>query len=383
MYQSNVPRVTCPNCSRSVPDGEFCGACGAHLGSEFLRATHRPHSYAANPNEHVVHLSVVSTLFPHLPHRHTVPFEVGVGVTAILLTLLGLLRQTGPSIAVAAVAIPLLYLLYLYEVEVYEDEPVIVIGLTMVAGVAIGIPWAKFTGPIITRLLLENTTFGVVPGRLLLGAAVLPLVAQLLMLLGTIALYFRRRYDETLDGFTFGAAGALGFTMSSTVVNLWPELRHGTTSTAPVTTNVLDVLQQGLLLPVVNASLTGLIASAIWLNRGAIRRLRFHRWTSAIGTSVAIAVVLRVALGLVSVLAVDPIYSVVAYGFAAVAVLMWVRVALHHMLLSEAVDVSVGPDSVCTHCHRMVPRMAFCPHCGIATRATPKSGHGRANRTFR
>ena len=60
-----------------------------------------------------------------------------------------------------------------------------------------------------------------------------------------------------------------------------------------------------------------------------------------------------------------------------------VRVAIHHMLLAEAVDVPEGPILPCTHCRRLVPRMAFCPHCGIATRATPKVGAGRDARGVR
>jgi hypothetical protein len=44
------------------------------------------------------------------------------------------------------------------------------------------------------------------------------------------------------------------------------------------------------------------------------------------------------------------------------------------MLLAEAAEVPVGPPLTCAHCHRVVPRMAFCPHCGIAVGATPKVG---------
>ena len=42
-------------------------------------------------------------------------------VVAAALLVLGYLRLTGPSIALAALAVPLLYVLYLYEVEVYVD----------------------------------------------------------------------------------------------------------------------------------------------------------------------------------------------------------------------------------------------------------------------
>jgi hypothetical protein len=59
-----------------------------------------------------------------------------------------------------------------------------------------------------------------------------------------------------------------------------------------------------------------------------------------------------------------------------------VRVAIHHYLLAEAADAGteVGPMMPCSHCHYVVPRMSFCPHCGVATRSTPKSGSGTAGR---
>src|SRR5947209_7292469 len=121
---SGVPTTVCHNCEREVPPGEFCGACGAHLVPDAPRAGHRPHAFAAHPGEHLFHPGVISTVFPHLPHRRSVPFRIALVAVTAGLFVMGVLRLTGPSVAVAALAIPLLYLLYLYEVEVYEDEPV-------------------------------------------------------------------------------------------------------------------------------------------------------------------------------------------------------------------------------------------------------------------
>jgi RsiW-degrading membrane proteinase PrsW (M82 family) len=366
-----------------VPEGAFCGACGAHLSSPTGASAWRHHAYAANPSQHVLHPSMVTTLFPHLPHRHRLPFQIALGVTAALVVILGLLRWTGPLIAVAALAIPLVYLLYLYEVEVYEDEPVLVIGATLVLGVVLGAAWAHFIGPVVTRLLLQNSLYGLSVSRALLGAVVLPLAAQVLMLAGALVLFARRRYDEALDGFTFGAAGALGFTMASTLVNLYPELGDGLVAGATARDSLLDALQRGLCVPIINASLTGLIGGALWLQRGPIRRLPYHRAVVGLGTVLAVTVALRVGLGLVSVALVDPLWSFLAYGAVAIASLLWVRIALHYMLLTEAVEVAIGPASACSHCRQVVPRMAFCPQCGIATRATPKTGSGRAHRAVR
>ena len=375
--------VTCPVCGQTVPAGEFCGACGAHWASTSARTAGRHHFFAADPAEPMLHLSVVSTLFPHLPHRHRLPFQLALIVTAALLLVLGLLRLTGPSIAVAALAVPLLYLVYLYEVEVYQDEPIPVIGATVVLGVLLGIPWALLTGPLVTRTLLQTVTAGHPSGRDFLVGVLPPLGAQLVMLIGPLLIYAVRRFDEALDGFAFGAAAALGFTFSTTLINLLPELHAGLISTMPLMTDVLNVVLRGLLVPFVNASLSGLLAGVLWLRRGRTRALPAHGWTISLGTAVVVVAVLRVGLGLVNVFVLSMAVAVIAYLAATIVLLLWVRVVIHHMLLAEAVEVTIGPEAPCSHCHHIVPRMAFCPHCGVATRATPKTGIGRTARTFR
>jgi hypothetical protein len=363
--------VTCPSCGSAVHEGDFCGACGAHLTSAGPTGP-RHHAFAANPAEHVFHLSAISTLLPHLPHRGTLPFRLALLIGSVVLIVLGLLRLTGPSIAFAAALIPLLYLTYLYEVQVYADEPWRVVGATLVLGLLLGLPWAYVTGPIVTHTLILATNDVASPERILLTGVLFPLVAQLLMLIGPLILRYTRHFTEALDGFTFAAASALGFTFATTIVELWPQLQAGPVSSLPVTTTVLAVIQRGLLIPIINASTTGLIGAAIWTRRGTLAT-GGAPWVTSRGLAIAVAMAAQVSLGLVSSLVVSPIYAVAGFGLVAVVLLFWVRIALHHMLLAEAAEVSPGPDMVCSHCHRIVPRMAFCPHCGVATRSTPKS----------
>jgi RsiW-degrading membrane proteinase PrsW (M82 family) len=357
--------------------------CGAHLESSIPRAAQRPHAFAANPDEHVLHLSPVSTLFPHLPHRRSAPFRLALLVVAAVLIILGYERLTGPSIAVAALAVPLLYLLYLYEVEVYEDEPEIVIGATVVVGIILGFLWAHFTSNTVTQTVLLNAApQGAPTGRIILTGVIFPLAAQALMLAGPLIVYATREYDEALDGFTFGAACALGFVLASTLVQLWPELSNGLTSVAPATQNALRVIQRGLLTPFIDASTTGLIAGALWLWRRPQRILAAYGWTTTLWLQILIAAAVQIGLGLVSIYVTSQTWSTLIFFLVAVVLLLWVRVAMHHFLLAEAADAGTepGPLMPCSHCHYVVPRMAFCPHCGVATRSTPKSGSGTAGR---
>ena len=375
-----APAVACQVCGQEVPAGEYCGHCGAHLpgGS---RARHD--AFAADPSEHVLALNPISTLLPHLPRRHSAPFRVALVVVVVVLVVLGLLRLTGPAVAAAAFAVPFLYLLYLFETEVYEDDPALVVTLTFGLGLLLGIPFALGTGPLVAQASLARALGVESAGRVGLVAVLFPLIAQALMLVGALVIFVMRRFDEALDGFTFGAAGALGFTLTSTFVELLPALRAGPVADTPIIPTMLEVLQRGLLIPFIHASTTGLIAGALWLARGRRRPDAPHGWIASIPAAVLAAALVFVGLAFVDVYTRNLGLAVAIYAAVALALLLWVRLALHAMLLAEAVEARVGPAMVCPHCGRLVPRMAFCPHCGIATRATPNFGANRAARAVR
>jgi RsiW-degrading membrane proteinase PrsW (M82 family)/RNA polymerase subunit RPABC4/transcription elongation factor Spt4 len=373
--------VECHSCGRQVPVGQFCGACGAHLPTASDAGVHRRHAYAAHPGQHVMLPAIVSTLLPHLPHRRSAPFRIGLLLAVVGLLLTGLLQASAPAIGLAAVSVPLLYLVYLYEVEVYEDEPWLVLGITLVGGAVLGGLYAYLVGGTITRQALLTAFFGPTPERVLLLGAVPPMASQVLMLLGPLALLLlrRRRFTEALDGFTFGAASGLGFTLAMTLVNLWPELSIGPTSQVQPVDNAIDVLVRGVLVPIVNASTTGLIAAGAW-SLGRRRRDRVHHVLATLPVAAVAALVAQGILGAGAIVLIQPWQLLVLYMVTALVLLLLVRFALHTMLLAEAVEVEIGALFPCSHCHHLVPRMAFCPNCGVATLATPKAGAGRFNR---
>ncbi len=79
--------VQCRACHCDVPSGAFCGYCGTHLyqlpgsGPDRLRAD----SYVAEPNEQLLRLSLISSLFPHLLPRSRTAFRVALGLLTVLL----------------------------------------------------------------------------------------------------------------------------------------------------------------------------------------------------------------------------------------------------------------------------------------------------------
>ncbi|MEA2643046.1 MAG: hypothetical protein QOG08_72 [Chloroflexota bacterium] len=367
------PLVLCPHCGMTVPEGDFCGHCGAHLTTA---STTRRHAFAAVPSEPVAHLSVVSTLFPHLTHRRGGAFRWSLVIGSVLVVLLAAAHLFAPATAVATFLLPALYLLYLYEVEVYESEPWLVIGVTMVAGAILGYAFTASLGAAAAQIgLTGDSSTG-----FLLAGLVVPIAAQVLMLAGPLFLYqFRSAFREPLDGLTFGAASALGFTLASSLTALWPLIGGPLFGSGSAMDWALRLLQAGVLIALINASTTGLITASLWLHRYDLRRSRV--WYASILTTLFAALGAQILVGMLSFVIPDLVTQVVITALAAIGLLLYLRLVIHRALLAEGAVHEIGPDAPCPECHRVVPTMLFCPACGVNRSASPK--HSRPQATGR
>src|SRR3981081_4057663 len=130
------------------------------------------------------------------------------------------------------------------------------------------------------------------------GAASTTLSPSLTMTVGLFLYAFRSRFYEPLDGLTFGAASALGFTLSSSLTVFWPLISGPLVASGYPLDWSLRLLRAGILLSLVNASTTALITATIWLQRYDRRRLG-RPWTTSILAALIVAVGTQVALGLV------------------------------------------------------------------------------------
>jgi RsiW-degrading membrane proteinase PrsW (M82 family) len=363
------PLVTCPRCGNSVPAGEFCGHCGAHL---VTADANRHHAFAAVPAEGVVHLSVITTLFPHLAHRRGGAFRWALLGGVVTIVILAALHLFAPATVVATFLLPTLYLLYLYEVEVYETEPWLVIGVTMVAGAALGFVFTSLTGSAVSQLNITGDS----PRAFVLAGILIPIAAQALMLAGALFLFlFRDRFRQPLDGLTFGAASALGFTLTSSLTAFWPEIVEPLFGTGSPLDWALRLLRAGILVSLVNASTTAMICAALWLYRYDKRRA--HHWQAGLVATIIVALGAQVLLGILNVAVLDLIAQVIIGSFAAAGLLLYLRLVIHQALLAEGAAREIGSMAPCPECRRVVPTMLFCPACGVARSAASKAGRPR------
>lgn len=320
------------------------------------------------PNEHVARIAIISTLLPHLPHRRGQPFRLALIAGAAAVLLLAVFHLFASATVAAVVVLPILYLIYLYEVEVYEDEPWLVIGATMATGAVLGYGFASLGGAGLSQLTLtaDNDTAFVV------ASIALPIVAQLLMLAGPLFLYlFRSRFREPLDGLTFGAASALGFTLASSLTAFWPSITGSFVGSGSTIEWALRLTRSGLLISLINASTTALVTAALWLHRYDRRRSN-RKWQSNLLAGVLVAFGAQIIVATVGFVAQDLPLEVVILAAATIALLLYVRLVIHQALLVEGVEHEIGPDSECPECRRIVPTMVFCPACGVARAASSK-----------
>ena len=368
MTAPGLPTMPCPVCETDVPAGAFCGTCGAQLAQGRRRL--RVGAYAAAPGEHALRLSVASTLFPHLPHRSRTPFRVALGVLFLLLVAFALLRMQAPLIAVSALGFPLLFILYLHEADVDDDLPVSSLALTAALGVILGIGWALFIGAIVANTYDVAISDGASEGRSMLEGLVAPTGAAVLMLVPALVVrLLRPATRESLDGFVIGALGAIGFTAAATLTRLAPQFATGATAgDRPINGLLVEAGIQGVAVPLTAVSVGGLFGVALWFT-GSRRIARI-----LLVSSIAVAIALYAALGLMEVV---PLLEGLHFGLhmlVAVLALLALRIGIQTALLHEAHDEMQPSEQVlCPHCDHVVPDTAFCPNCGVASRAASRT----------
>jgi hypothetical protein len=361
---------TCEHCGHETPDEPFCTYCGSdrQAGNEDPRG--RLHHYAAHPGEHVAQPNLISTLLPHLPRSrlHEFRWALLAGVAAVvLLVALGLIVA---ATLTAAAVVPVLYLVYLYEAQVYRDEPVRTLGLTIVAGAVLGVATMIVAARVIpasSPLQLAGAAGAVVGGTVLL-----PIIEELLKPLPVMLLRRRTSFNETIDGLAFGVAVGLGFALAETLYN-YSRVIGDLNLHAPASSWLVPLLSLAITQPLLQGSCTGALTAALW-RRGNRRSSSLIYLAGA-----PVAIIAHVAFTYFS-------YLFAHHGASQTAVLGWqvavdaalllfIRFLLHRALCDEAEDFGLH-SAVCPHCQRHIEGAGFCPHCGAALSAGPRTAHG-------
>jgi hypothetical protein len=372
--QQDLVIVQCRVCHSDVPSGAFCGYCGAHLyqlpgsGPDRWRAD----SYVAEPNEQLVRLLLISSLFPHLLPRSRTAFRVALGLLIVMLVVVALMRWQAALIAVSVFGVPALFIAYVRQAGVRSDLGRAVLAWTSLTGLMLGAGWAYLTGPVLASTYLSVLGGGNGGGRLLAQGLSIPVLGALLMLVpAVLARVYRPASRESLDGYAIGARSALFFTAAAIAVRAAPQLSNGLVAHhKPTGVLLMQAVVQGLAMPVTAAAAGGLTGLALWFSRRGQSQGGPQR--RAVIAALTIVVAIYVALGVVDVASMTPAVQLGWHLVFAAIALLALRIGVHLALLHEQPDATHGEAALCVHCRHVVPGMAFCPNCGAASRASSR-----------
>jgi hypothetical protein len=368
---AGMESVRCDNCAHDVPARHWCVRCGFSLTDETGTTHGQRDRFAAAPGERISRPAVVSTIFPQLPSDSMLTFRASLAAGIVTVVVLAALHLFPVALVAAAVLVPLITVIYLYDVDVYEDEPLLVIGLTMLGGALGGVLVALLAGalsPADATLAFERGA-----GDVLVRGVVIPLVSVALILLPVLVLLRHRRFNDVLDGTTFGSAAAVSLTGAVVLVQSTSYLSGDVSPDGDVLSWILRLLTIAVAVPVLSAAVMGAAAASLWLRHRA--PVHDRHALGPLGrpiVAIPVAAAALVAAALLQLYLPGGLSLAVLLLLAAVA-LVWLRRAIHLGLLQEAAEIAIGPEISCGNCGGRTAQHTFCSECGVALRALPKA----------
>lgn len=390
--------MKCPTCSSDNPEvAIYCHRCGASLraGATGGKAgSSRSSSYAVQSAEGVTQLALVSTIMPHTSRRSADNYRWAMVLSGILIiaaTALGLLPI---AIAAAAFLVPLAYLIYIYDVNLWEEAPAaVVVGLFLATGALATLVSLVFFRWVFEDEFASFATSGFGGGigamdftALLIFAVLLPVIAEICKNVFSVLLASRPAFDDMIDGLTFGIAAGTAYAAFETIVSYWPvftaqEFRteDGISSWLVVVLNIMVVKS------LIYGTATG-IAVAYFSGRGegydGFKPNYFAGFGLAVLANVAYWVGVKLLVYLPFGNALGLLWGLVILG----ALMIKIRMMLQAALLEAAIEgaardsstrrLVTGSSSYCPECESMLlPDAAFCIACGTSVRAS--SNHAR------
>ena len=265
--------------------------------------------------------------------------------------------------------------LYVWDVDVYEDEPIRVMAFTAAWGIVAGI----VVGLLIRLLPTGAGVLSAVPASEILGRSVLvPLASGLAMLAGPLILLPYKKFNDVLDGATFGATSAVSFTAALVLSQGADLFGSGLRPPGDSLPWIVRLLSLGIASPLIAAGVIGAASGAFWLRHRAPLRDRERLGVVGeplVATVAALLILIASALG-GQLLPFLP--GLLWQAVLAIVALIWLRAVIHLGLLQEAAEIDIGPAIACPNCGRLTPAHSFCGNCGASLRAVPKAGPVRS-----
>jgi hypothetical protein len=312
---------------------------------------------------------LISTILPHSNREVADNYRwalLASTVLVVFLTLLGLLPM---AIIAAAFAVPLVYLIYIYDVNLWEDSPApVVVALFLVTGLLATVVsllffrWAfdeQFFALLGASRAGQGTSVPI--GPLLIFAVLLPVLAEVVKNIGPVWLASQPRFDDMIDGLTFGIAAGTAYAAAETLVAFAPVFGAGFRTTSGIANWIPIILNLMIVKSLIYGTATG-IAVAVFSGRGegydGFRPSYYASFAFAAGANVLYWLGVRLLAYAPFGQALGLLWGVLILGVLVIRV----RVLLHTALLEAAIE-----DAATDRRHKGATTLAgFCPECEMA-----------------
>jgi hypothetical protein len=382
-----------------LPAGaRFDPVTGAELGARTGAGGDRKQSFALQPGEPVASFNVVSSLMPLASGTAPQTYRWALGLGILIPVVAGALGFLAFAFVAAALVVPAVYVVYMYDVNQWEDQPLGVvlgaIGAAAALGVGFTFLWhAGLLGSDLATVDFDGNGSGSVRwSSFLVLVLLVPIAGEVLKQLGPILLARRPAFDDMIDGLTFGVAAGAAFAAAETiVVNRGLFSAFGQVDSPNTGFWVSLVLSAAVVKPIVYGAATGIaVASFSGLGAG------YDGFKPGYFRGLAEALVANILFqgGLFFAARIEgtsgAVVGLVWGGLIAVVLVVRLRYLLHYAVLEAALEAastgaalkdSARGTAYCPSCE--MPLLAganFCVACGTSVRAGNKVTRAR-NRT--
>ena len=377
--------MECPRCRAELPPvALFCQVCGQDQRSADLT---RRKSFAARPDEPVASFALISSIMPRGAGQRPQTYRIALAIAIVVALIAAIFGAMPIAVLVAAFAVPVVYIVYIYDVNIWEDEPVIVIGLAflLTGALTVGftILWTYLRGPVPYGTTTYDGSLSAAPtvGNFLLVALAVPIVGEAIRQIGPVLLARRPEFDDLMDGLTFGVVSGLSYACFDTLTRHWDLLTGGLQGSDPGLWVSLIFLE-GFVKPMIIGTASGIaVAEFSGLGRGYDGFT--PRYFRGVGEAILANSAYQAGTYLFSFVG-DATLGVILsilWGLLILAILILrVRNVLHVGLMEAALERSArgsgtaGELQYCAQCEMpLLEHAAFCNACGTSVQVQAKA----------
>jgi RsiW-degrading membrane proteinase PrsW (M82 family) len=377
------------------PGARFDPATGAELSAGAGAGGERRQSYALQPGEPVASFNLVTSLMPLASGSAPQTYRWALGIGILIPVVAGALGFLAFAFVAAAVVVPAIYVVYMYDVNQWEDQPIGVVLGTIGAAAALGVGFTFLWHAGILDSNISSVNFdgngasGVRWSSLLVLVLLVPIVGEVLKEVGPLVLASRPQFDDMIDGLTFGVAAGAAFAAAETiVVNRGLFSSFGQVDSPNAGFWVSLILSAAVVKPIVYGAATGIaVASYSGLGAGydGFKPGYFRGLAEALIANIVFQGGLFFAARLEGTK--GAVVGLVWGALIAAALVVRLRYLLHFAVLEAALEAaatgtglkdSAQGTAYCPSCEMPLLQGAnFCVACGTSVRAGSKVTRAR------